>query len=301
MIESGSDCLPAVMLYVPGSEPARVAKALALDVDAAIIDLEDAVAPAAKDRARQLCADVLSTPEPGPERWVRINDLGTSLWPDDLRAVTRAGLHGLVVPKVEAAEQLAVLDGALTVLERERGLAPGSVGLLATIETPQGLSQARRIAAAGRRLRALGFGAGDFSRLADLDYPATDGGAAAMLTWARCELVLASSLAGLHNPHDSVYGNYRDLEGLRQEAAFARQLGFGGKHCIHPAQIESLSAIFWPTGAELDQAKRMVVAYEAALAEGRGAVGVDGILVDEPIARRARQTLGRVRSSGAAT
>lgn len=301
MIESGSDCLPAVMLYVPGSEPARVAKALALDVDAAIIDLEDAVAPAAKDRARQLCADVLSTREPGPERWVRINDLGTSLWPDDLRAVTRAGLHGLVVPKVEAAEQLAVLDGALTVLERERGLAPGSVGLLATIETPQGLSQARRIAAAGRRLRALGFGAGDFSRLADLDYPATDGGAAAMLTWARCELVLASSLAGLHNPHDSVYGNYRDLEGLRQEAAFARQLGFGGKHCIHPAQIESLSAIFWPTGAELDQAKRMVVAYEAALAEGRGAVGVDGILVDEPIARRARQTLGRVRSSGAAT
>ncbi|MGH3207531.1 MAG: HpcH/HpaI aldolase/citrate lyase family protein, partial [Trebonia sp.] len=232
-----TNTLPAVMLYVPGSEPARVAKALALDVDAAIIDLEDAVAPAAKDRARQVCADVLSAREPGPERWVRINDLETSLWPDDLRAVTRAGLHGLVVPKVEAGEQLAMLDGALTVLERERGLTPGSIGLLATIETPQGLSQARRIAAAGGRLRALGFGAGDFSRIAGLDYPATDGGAAAMLTWARCELVLASSLAGLHEPHDSVYGNYRDLEGLRREAAFARQLGFGGKHCIHPAQV----------------------------------------------------------------
>jgi citrate lyase subunit beta/citryl-CoA lyase len=281
------------MLYVPGSEPARVAKALALDVDAAIIDLEDAVASAAKDRARQVCADVLAVREPGPERWVRINDLGTSLWPDDLRAVIRAGLHGLVVPKVEAAEQLATLDGALTVLERERDLAPGSVGLIATIETPLGLSQVRGIATTGGRLQALGFGAGDFSRIAGLEYPATGGGAAAMLNWARCELVMASSLAGLHKPHDSVYGDYRDLEGLRCEAAFARQLGFGGKHCIHPDQIEPQSACFRPTEAELDQAQRMVAAYEKATAEGRGAVGVDGILVDEPIARRARQTLGR--------
>lgn len=296
-----SDNLPAVMLYVPGSEPARVAKALALEVDAAIIDLEDAVAPAAKDQARQLCAEVLSAREPGPERWVRINDLGTSLWPDDLRAVTRAGLQGLVVPKVESAGQLATLEGALTILERERDLAPGSVGLLATIETPEGLSQARQIAAAGGRLRALGFGAGDFSRIAGLDYPATGGGAAAMLSWARCELVMASALAGLHKPHDSVYGNYRDLEGLRQEAAFARQLGFGGKHCIHPAQVEPLRACFWPTEAERDQAERMVAAYEKALAEGRGAIGVDGILVDEPIARRARQTLERTRRSDVGT
>lgn len=294
MREAGAGSLPAVMLYVPGSEPARVAKALALNVDAAIIDLEDAVAPAVKDRARQLCADVLAVGEPGPERWVRINDLGTSLWPDDLRAVTRAGLHGLVVPKVEAAEQLATLDGALTVLEGERGLAPGSVGVLATIETPLGLSQARRIATTGGRLQALGFGAGDFSRIAGLEYPAIGGGAAAMLSWARCELVMASSLAGLHKPHDSVYGNYRDLEGLRREATFARQLGFGGKHCIHPAQIEPLSACFRPTDAELDQAERMVAAYEEAMAEGRGAIGVDGILVDEAIARRARQTLRRL-------
>lgn len=292
-----SDSLPAVMLYVPGSEPGRVAKALALNVDAAIIDLEDAVAPAAKDRARQTCANVLGARQPGPERWVRINDIGTSMWPDDLRAVTRSGLDGLVVPKVETAEQLATLDGALTILERERDLAPGGIGLLATIETPQGLSQARRIAAAGGRLRALGFGAGDFSRIAGLDYPATGGGAAAMLTWARCELVMASSLAGLDKPHDSVYGNYRDLRGLRQEAVFARQLGFGGKHCIHPVQVEPLSACFGPTEAEVDRAERMVAAYEKAVAEGRGAVGVDGILVDEPIARRARQTLGSVRRS----
>lgn len=296
-----SDSVPAVMLYVPGSEPGRAAKALALEVDAAILDLEDAVAPAAKERAREVCADVLGARAPGPERWVRINDLETSLWPDDLRAVTRAGLDGLVVPKVESASQLAALDGALTVLERERGLAPGGIGLLATIETPEGLARARSIAAAGGRLRALGFGAGDFSRMTGLDYPATSGGAAAMLTWARSELVMASALAGLHKPHDSVYGNYRDLEGLRQEATFARQLGFGGKHCIHPGQVETLTACFRPTEAELDQAERMVATYEQALAEGRGAVGVDGILVDEPIARRARQVLLSVRRSSADT
>lgn len=296
-----SDSVPAVMLYVPGSEPGRVAKALALDVDAAILDLEDAVAPAAKDRARQICGDVLEARAPGPERWVRINDLETSLWPDDLRAVTRAGLDGIVVPKVESAQQLATIDGALTILERERGLAPGGIGLLATTETPEGLARARSIAAAGGRLRALGFGAGDFSRMTGLDYPATGGGAAAMLTWARSELVMASALAGLHKPHDSVYGNYRDLEGLRHEATFARQLGFGGKHCIHPGQIETLTLCFRPTEAELDQAERMVATYEKALANGRGAVGVDGILVDEPIARRARQVLLSVRRSGADT
>jgi citrate lyase beta subunit len=296
-----SDSVPAVMLYVPGSEPGRVAKALGLDVDAAILDLEDAVAPTAKDRARQTCADVLSGRQPGPERWVRINDLGTSLWPDDLRAVTRAGLDGLIVPKVESAEQLATLDGALTILERERGLAPGGIGLLATIETPPGLARARPIAAAGGRLRALGFGAGDLSRIAGLDYPATGGGAAAMLSWARCELVMASALAGLHKPHDSVYGNYRDLEGLRQEAVFARQLGFGGKHCIHPDQVAPLIECFRPTEAELDQAGRMVAAYEKAVADGRGAIGVDGILVDEPIARRARQVLASVRRPSADT
>ncbi len=294
-----SDSVPAVMLYVPGSEPGRVAKALALDVDAAILDLEDAVAPSAKEQARQVCAEALGTRGPGPERWVRINDLDTSLWPDDLRAVTRAGLDGLVVPKVESAGQLATLDGALTVLERERGLAPGGIGLLATIETPDGLARARPIAAAGGRLRALGFGAGDFSRITGIDYPATGGGAAAMLTWARCELVMASALAGLHKPHDSVYGNYRDLDGLRHEAAFARQLGFGGKHCIHPAQVEALTECFRPTEAELDQAERMVATYEQALADGRGAVGVDNILVDEPIANRARQVLRSVRRSGA--
>lgn len=296
-----SDSVPSVMLYVPGSEPSRVAKALALDVDAAILDLEDAVAPAAKDRARQICGDVLETRAPGPERWVRINDLETSLWPDDLRAVTRAGLDGLVLPKVESAQQLATIDGALTILERERGLAPGGIGLLATIETPEGLARARPIAAAGGRLRALGFGAGDFSRMTGLDYPATSGGAAAMLTWARSELVMASALAGLPKPHDSVYGNYRDLEGLRHEATFARQLGFGGKHCIHPGQVETLATCFRPTEAELDQAERMVASYEKALAEGRGAVGVDGILVDEPIARRARQVLSSVRRSSADT
>ncbi|MGH3281935.1 MAG: hypothetical protein ACRDNW_22755, partial [Trebonia sp.] len=87
------------------------------------------------------------------------------------------------------------------------------------------------------------------------------------------------------------------LRGLRQEAVFARQLGFGGKHCIHPVQVEPLSACFGPTEAEVDRAERMVAAYEKAVAEGRGAVGVDGILVDEPIARRARQTLGSVRRS----
>lgn len=290
---------PAVMLYAPAGEPGKVEKATGLPADAVILDLEDAVAPAARPTARAWCASFLEAPTGGPERWVRINDVSGSEWIDDLRAVTRPGLAGVVVPKVEAAAQLATLDGALAVLEAERGMPTGRVRLIATVESPLGLARASSIAAGPTRLATLGFGAGDMSRLAGLDYPAVEGGAVAVLDRARAELVLACAQAGLFAPHDSVYGRYSDLDGLRREATRARQMGFGGKHAIHPGQLGPLAECFSVTDAEADRASRMVEAYDAAVARGLGAVGVDGILVDEPIARRARQTVAAARSDRA--
>jgi citrate lyase subunit beta/citryl-CoA lyase len=196
-----------------------------------------------------------------------------------------------VVPKVESGAALTRLDGALTVLERDRGLGP--IPLLGIIETPAGFAALDDIAGASPRLKCLGFGAGDFSKLTGIAYPAVDGGAAALLTWARTQLVLVSSRAGLEPPHDSVYGRYADLDGLRAEAVYARQLGFSGKHAIHPTQLAPLNDAFTVGADEIEQARRVVEAYERALAAGSGAVGVDGLLVDEPIARRARQLLER--------
>lgn len=290
---------PAVMLYAPASEPAKVIKAMRLPADAVILDLEDAVAPAAKLDARTWCSQFLAEPVPGPQRWVRINDPAGTEWIDDLLAVVRPGLAGLVVPKAESAGQLRELGGALSVLERERGLAPGTVRLIATVESPLGLEQAGSIATGPDRLDTLGFGAGDLSRLTGLDYPAVEGGAIAVLDRARTELVLACARARLHPPHDSVYGRYADLEGLRREATRAKQMGFGGKHAIHPDQLAPLIECFAVTPTEADLAARMVEAYEAAVAEGLGAVGVDGILVDEPVAQRARRTLAAARSDRA--
>lgn len=290
---------PAVMLYAPAGEPAKAEKATGLPTDAVILDLEDAVAPAARPEARAWCAAFLQAPAVGPQRWVRINDLSGSEWIEDVRAATRPGLAGMVVPKVEAAAQLAMLDGALAVLEAARAIPAGRVRLIATVESPLGLARIGSIADGPPRLDTLGFGAGDMSRLAGLDYPAVEGGAVAVLDRARAELVLACARARLFAPHDSVYGRYSDLDGLRREATRARQMGFGGKHAIHPGQLEPLAECFSVTAAEAERAARMVEAYDAAVARGLGAVGVDGILVDEPIARRARQTLAAARSDRA--
>lgn len=287
------------MLYAPASEPAKAENATRLPTDAVILDLEDAVAPAARPEARAWCAAFLEAPTGGPERWVRINDLSGPDWIDDVRAVTRPGLAGVVVPKVEAADQLARLDGALAVLEAERGMPAGRVRLIATVESPLGLARAGSIAAGPARLATLGFGAGDLSRLAGLDYPAVEGGAVAVLDRARAELVLACARAELFAPHDSVYGRYSDLNGLRREATRARQMGFGGKHAIHPGQLGPLTECFSVSAAEADRAARMVEAYDAAVVRGLGAVGVDGILVDEPIARQARRTVAAARSGRA--
>lgn len=292
---------PAVMIYAPASEPAKADKACRLPTDAVILDLEDAVAPAAKPAARAWCNGFLEQPAGGPQRWVRINDLSGSDWVDDVRAVTQPGLAGLIVPKVESAGQLATLDGALAVMETERGLPTRQVQLIATIESPLGLARVGAIVNGSARLATLGFGAGDMSRLAGLDYPTVDGGALAVLDRARADLVLACARSGLHPPHDSVYGRYSDLDGLRREATRARQMGFGGKHAVHPDQLAPLSECFSVSAAEADLAARMVEAYDAAVARGLGAVGVDGILVDEPIARRARRTLAAARNAHADT
>ncbi len=282
---------PRVMVYVPASDAVKLQKSREFKVDAVIFDLEDSVAPLAKEAARVECAHELTHEKAYGQRWVRVNDLAGEEWSSDIAAVVGPGLGGIIVPKTEDAQLLEELDAALLKLERERELQIHSIPLLATIETPLGLDNLRNITRATPRVRCLGFGAGDFSRIVGVEFPATSSGAVTLLDRVRTDIVLASSIASLEKPHDGVFGDFRDLDGLSQEASRVRQMGFGGKHAIHPLQLPTLMECFAPQVEEVERAQKIVAAYESSIAEGRGATSVDGHLVDKATFERALEVV----------
>ena len=278
------------MLYVPGSDERKLAKIEQLDASAYILDLEDAVAPQAKRTARRLVAAALTRGSSRAELWVRVNPGAGGLLVDDLEAVVAPGLDGIVLPKTESAADVSVVDALLAALERSRGLEPGSVALIATIETAVGLGHVDEIAAASPRIACLGFGAGDFSLDLGLDWP-PDGGLGHTLLTAKAELVLASRRNGLGAPHDGVFPDFRALDQLRAEARAARALGFAGKHAIHPDQLAVITEVFEPSAGQIAEAEAVVEAYEAGIRDGRGGVHIDGRFIDAPVAARARRVL----------
>ena len=290
-----NDPIAAAMLFVPGSDDRKLAKIPDLDADAVICDLEDAVAVNAKDRARHAVAAHLRAVTGGPDRWVRVNPAGEAGFADDVRAVAGPGLAGIVLPKAQRAADVERLDELLTAAEAAHpGTAPAAV--IALVETVTGLRAAEAIAAASPRLRTLGFGAGDFSLDAGIDWP--DEPDHPLLTAARVELVLACRAAGAGAPHDGAYPRHGDLDGLRAQAEFARSLGFATKHAIHPGQVATIRAAFRPSERAIAHAERVVQAFAAAEADGRAAISVDGALVDYPVWHRARQVLRAAGRTG---
>jgi len=274
------------LLFAPANHARHAEKALSGSADGAILDLEDAVAVAEKPAARAAARQLLEgRAAPSPCAYVRINALSTPFAYDDLHAVVCAGLHGLVVPKVEAPEQLAIVDWLLSQLERERGIPAGSIEIIPIIETAAGLLRAQHIAAASPRLKRLSFGAGDFSLDTNMTWTIGHEG----LLWARIQIVIVSRAAGLAPPLDTVFADLADMDGLAAEAAQAKRLGFGGKTCIHPRQVEIVNAVFTPSAEEVEQAQRLVEAFEQAVASGVASLQVDGRFIDYPVAEKARR------------
>ena len=258
-------------LFVPADRPARFAKALAAGADAVIVDLEDAVAPAAKAAARDSLAAWLEGADAAPV-FVRINAPHTPWFADDLRVCAMSAVQGVVVPKAEDTESLA----------RAAAAVPGKT-LLPLIETAIGFDAVRRLAAAAGVQRLL-FGSIDFQ--ADLGIEGDDDA----LLFFRSQLVLASRLAGLDAPVDGVTTSFEDDEAVARDTARARRLGFGGKLCIHPKQVGVVNRGFTPSEAEIDWAHCVLA---AAAASGGAAVALDGKMVDAPVLLRARMLLGR--------
>jgi citrate lyase subunit beta/citryl-CoA lyase len=283
------------LMFVPAHQPRMVARALGLGelapsaLDVAILDLEDGVPPDEKDRARAAIAAVLALHpnREGTARYVRVNrDPGAR--DPDLAAVFRPGLEGIVAPKIDRADEIADLASDLDEREDAAGMARGSVHLIASIESARGLLEAPSIAACSDRVVALLFGAEDFAR--DLSLPTEREAEAAELVYARSALVVAA-VAARRQAIDGIWPNVTDLVGLRRDAVQARRLGFSGKSLIHPGQIETVNDIFSPSAAEVSYARRVVAAFEDGQAKGRGAVALEGKLLDQPIVERARRTL----------
>lgn len=264
-------------LFVPADRPERYAKALASGADAVIIDLEDAIAPADKLAARQALArsvPSLSAAERA-RLLVRINAVASEWHGDDLVALQNLGPIALMVSKAEAAANLAEIAAAM---------GP-ACALLPLIESVAGLDAIDALAACPQVLRLV-FGHLDFQADAGLACGADE----SELVPVRLAIVLAARRAGLAAPVDGVSPGTRDTAQLGLDAARSRRGGFGGKLCIHPAQVAVVNAAFTPSAEELDWARRVQAAFTAA---GGGVFSLDGRMVDAPVLRLAQRTLAQ--------
>lgn len=261
-------------LFVPGNRPDRFEKARQSGADAVILDLEDAVQSTDKDLAREAVASWLDPTQPV---YVRINGTSTLWFEQDLEVVGLPGVLGVVLPKAEQPEQIAEVAAHLT----------GEARVLPLLETALGIWNARVLAEAAK-VERLAFGTVDFQ----LDTGMS--GDREELLYARSRLVLASRVAGIMPPVDGVTMAFDDLTRLRDDVVYARRLGFGGKLCIHPKQVETINRGFVPTEVELVWARRVL---EAARTAGAGALRLDGELIDRPVIERARAILAQGESS----
>jgi citrate lyase subunit beta/citryl-CoA lyase len=276
-------------LFAPGNHARRVEKALTLDADAVILDLEDAVATAEKPATRETIAAALERPRRGL-LYVRVNAVDTEFCYGDLVAIVRRGLDGVILPKVESTAGLATVDWLLAQLERDRGLPPGGIDLIPIIETARGLDRLGAILAAGTRVRRVAFGAGDFTLDVNMAWSRDE----AELAHARATIVTASRAAGIEAPLDTVWVDLPDRDGLEASARTALGFGFQGKMCIHPDQIAIVNRVFTPSDEEIAFAERVAAAFVKAEAEGSAAIQLDGKFIDYPIVYRAQRVLQRI-------
>jgi citrate lyase subunit beta / citryl-CoA lyase len=284
-------------MFVPGHRQKMIDKALTLNADAIMLDIEDGVAPNEKDTARQLIAESLEREKApnAPARFVRINAIGHARMEADLKAVVRPGLEGIVCPKVETPDEVRKLDATLSEREPNLNMQSGGVKLLIAIESPRGLLNAPAIAASSARVCGLMFGAEDFGR--ELGLPTSREGEARDMLYARSAMVVAAASAHVQAV-DGVWVDLKDTEGLIGFARQSRRIGFSGMSLIHPSQIDPINKQFSPTSEEIAYAQQVVKAFEEANARGDGSIAFGGQLIDRPIVERARRTLEMAKALG---
>lgn len=277
-------------LFVPGNRPDRVDKAVNSGADAVIIDLEDAVAFAEKEETRLKVREKVFE-HPDRKILVRVNALNTPFFHGDLEEVIVGDLAGIIVPKVERVEDIHEIHKRLLNVEREKGLTPGSVSIVPLIESAMAVQNIFQIVSGETdppRICTVALGAADYTL--DLGIEMTRQGEE--LTYPRSRIAIACRAAGVDPPLDTPFMiDLKDLEALKVDAKRAKQLGFQGKLCIHPNQIEPCHAVFSPTKEEVSYAERVVQAFEEAETKGIAAIQLDGKFIDYPVVERSRRIL----------
>ncbi len=282
------------MLYVPADDERKIHKAARLDVDSICLDIEDGVAVNRKSVARDSIVAALRTVDFGrSERLVRINPLGSGLAEEDLQAVLAAHPDGIVLPKVEGADEVRWVCRQIAAAEQANGWENGSIGLLVLIETPQAILNLREICTAESRLQGLIFGAEDFAG----SIGAARSREAFELLYARSAVVIHAAAFNLQ-ALDMVWLDLQDLEGLRREAQAGAAMGFTGKQIIHPNQVHPVQEAFTPSEEAIQSARRIVEAAQAYQEAGKGAFALDGKMVDAPVIKAAWRVLERAKAAG---
>ncbi len=277
-------------LFVPGNRPDRVDKALHSGADVVIVDMEDAVPLAQKEETRSKVREKVIA-QGGRRIIVRVNALESGFCQGDLDEVTVKELGCLMLPKVESPDHIREINHRLLLLEKERGLKPGAVSVIPLIESAPAVQDIFAILSEKTdpaRILTVAFGAADYSLDLGIEI-STEG---VELYYPRARIAVACRAAGIAPPLDTPFMiDLKDTEGLKADAMRAKQLGFQGKLCIHPNQIQPCQAIFSPSKEEILHAQRVIQAFEEAEAGGVAAIQLDGKFIDYPVVERARRTL----------
>jgi len=285
------DRLRRSRLYLPGNEAKFMINAGLHKPDGVILDLEDSVHPSEKDSARVHVRNALRQIDfMGCERMVRINQGNLGLL--DLDFVVAHNVHVVLIPKCESPDEVKKVDARIAEAKK-RHKAEHDVYLMPIIESALGAIRAYEIATASPNIVALTIGLEDYT--ADIGTRRTNEGRESF--WAREQVVNAARAASVQ-PIDTVFSDVADMEGLRQSVLEAKSLGFEGKGCIHPRQIEVINDAFAPTEDEIKRAKAIMLAYEAAQAKGLGVVSLGSKMIDPPVVKRALRTIDLAVASG---
>lgn len=280
------DRLRRSMMFVPGNNPGMIRDAAIYDADSLMFDLEDSVSYLEKDAARFLVYNALKTLDFGTkETVVRINDISSGIGIEDLEAVIRAGVQIIRLPKTDTAQDVIDCEREIERIEKVAGIPIGSTGMMAAIESANGVLHVAEIASSSNRLIGIALGAEDY--VTNLKTTRSDG---IELLFARCMILNAARAAGIA-ALDTVFSNVNDEDGFIAEATLIKKLGFDGKSVINPRQIEPLHRVFMPAEKDVEKAKAIVEALEEANARGSGVASLNGKMIDRPVALRAKHLL----------
>ena len=275
------------LLFVPGNKENMLEKALGFRPDVYVPDMEDSVPGAEKANARRTVAAFLpGLAESGVPVVPRVNALDTGLAADDLAAVVGPYIYGVSIGKIDVPGDIRAVSELIGRLEREAGLEEGRIKLIPWLESARAIVHCYEICRASPRLVGVAFGGEDFTHDMGIERLEDE----SEVAFARSQLCIAARAAEIL-ALDTPFFRFRDEDGLRANSAAAKQTGFKGKFAIHPAQIGPINAAFSPSPAQIDYARRVVAAFEAAERIGRGSTSLDGKVIDVPVVKRARALL----------